>query len=62
MEEEEIAERMKGTPRMYSEPQPRQTPAQPPAPQWPAQLPAPPAYGPWSTGGQQRPPGINGRS
>jgi putative Mg2+ transporter-C (MgtC) family protein len=65
MEEEEIEERMKSPPRMYSapgqHPQQPQLPPQPPAAQWPAQLPAPPSYGPWSTGGQQRPPGMNGR-
>jgi putative Mg2+ transporter-C (MgtC) family protein len=56
MEEEELEERMKRTPRMFSAPQ-----AQPPAAQWPAQMPPPPSYGPWSTGAQQKPPGMNGR-
>ena len=56
LEEQELEERLKRTPRMYSGPEP-----QPPAVPWPAQIPAPPSYGPWSTGGQQRPPGMNGR-
>jgi putative Mg2+ transporter-C (MgtC) family protein len=56
LEEQELEERLKRTPRMYSAPE-----QQPPAAQWPAQMPPPPAYGPWSTGGQARPPGMNGR-
>ncbi len=56
LEEQELEERLKRTPRMYSAPE-----VQPPAAQWPTQMPPPPAYGPWSTGGQGRPPGMNGR-
>jgi uncharacterized membrane protein YhiD involved in acid resistance len=56
LEEAELEERLKRTPRMFSAPV-----QQPPAAQWPTQMPTPPSYGPWSTGGQPRPPGMNGR-
>lgn len=46
------------TPRPLNAPQ-RQP--QPPMYAWPGQVPTPPAYGPWSTGTQQRPPQGNGR-
>lgn len=43
------------------EPEPARPAAQPrPVSAWPAQIPAPPAYGPWSTAMQQRPPQANG--
>ena len=44
-------------------PRPSNAP-QPQSPMYasPSQIPAPPAYGPWSTGAQQRPPQSNGRS
>jgi uncharacterized membrane protein YhiD involved in acid resistance len=58
--EEEAAhqdeERLKRTPRPLNAPLP-----QPPMYSSPGQIPAPPAYGPWSTGSQPRPPGMNGR-
>jgi hypothetical protein len=66
MEEEELEERLKRAEqtgdKIYSGPP--SFPPQPPLQNisaWPPQsIPAPPAYGPWSTGSQQRPP-TNGR-
>ena len=54
--DEEDDERLKRTPRPLNAPLP-----QPPMYSGPGQIPAPPAYGPWSTGSQQRPPQSNGR-
>jgi uncharacterized membrane protein YhiD involved in acid resistance len=58
--EEEAAhadeERLERTPRPLNAPLP-----QPPMYSNPSQIPAPPAYGPWSTGNQSRPPRPNGR-
>jgi len=60
LDEMELEERLKNMEKTGSQ---YTAPVQPPAPTpWPApSIPAPPAYGPWSTSQQQRPPQSNGR-